>query len=405
MPSTRVQARVSPGRFAGWPVDLALALALTLLALAGGGVERSAWSTPALLLVNGPLMTRRRWPLASLAVQLLGAALVGQVNQSPPAILVALAIGGYSATGVGGLRPRILAGAGAVTVVFVIHFSTHDGAVFLLASVWLSAAAVRAMWQRSQTAERYAQALHGEQAALRTLAVAEERGRIARELHDVLGHTVSVMIIMAGAARQALPPPPEGSGPSDAYRALYEVEVSGKRAMGELRALLHLLSAEPSPDDGEADGPYGDGDGLATEDLVPQPSLEHLDPLLARVRSAGLPVTLIRRGTVRPLEPGLELAAFRVVQEGLTNALKYADGAPTEVIVEYEPRTLSLHVRDSGRDAKGGGASAALEPELTGGRGLLGLRERVALYGGELVAGPRPGGGFALAVRLPIEAP
>jgi signal transduction histidine kinase len=402
VPPAAAQARKSPGRFAAWPVDIALAFALTLLALAGASLERSPWSAPALLLATGPLMTRRRWPLASLAAQLLGVALLGPVNQSPPAILAALAIGGYTATGVGGRRSRILAGAGAVTVVFVIHFSTRNGAVFLLLSVWLSAAAVRAMWQRSQTAERYSEALHGRQEALRTLAVAEERGRIARELHDVLGHTVSVMIIMAGAARQALPPVPEGSGESDAHAALYEVEVSGKRAMSELRHLLHLLSTDPAPDGG--DGPYGDGAGLPAEELAPQPSLEHLDPLLARVRAAGLPVELIRRGTLRRLEPGLDLTAFRVVQEGLTNALKYAHGAPTEVIVEFEPTTLSLQVRDFGRDAKGGEGAPAMHEALIGGRGLLGLRERVALYGGELVAGPRHDGGFALSVRLPIEA-
>jgi signal transduction histidine kinase len=172
--------------------------------------------------------------------------------------------------------------------------------------------------------------------------------------------------------------------------------------MSELRHLLHLLSTDPAPD-GE-DGPYGDGAGLPAEDLAPQPSLEHLDPLLARVRAAGLPVELIRRGTIRPLEPGLDLTAFRVVQEGLTNALKYADGAPTEVIVEFEPTTLSLQVRDFGQDAKGGEGAPAARESLIGGRGLLGLRERVALYGGELVAGPRRDGGFALSVRLPIEA-
>ena len=143
VPPAPEQARRSPGRFATWPVDLALAFALTLLALAGASLERSPLSAPALLLATGPLMTRRRWPLASLAAQLVGVALLGPVNQSPPAILGALAIGGYTATGVGGRRPRLLAGAGAVTVVFVIHFSTRNGAVFLLLSVWLSAAAVR----------------------------------------------------------------------------------------------------------------------------------------------------------------------------------------------------------------------------------------------------------------------
>ena len=221
----------------------------------------------------------------------------------------------------------------------------------------------------NDSAARLRRATEEHEAATRR-ALEAERARIAGELHDVVTHNVSVMVVQAGAARTVL-----ASSPAEAEQALLAVEAGGRTAMAELRNLLGLLS--PSGDDEVA--------------LRPQPGLGELDTLIGRVSAAGLPVQLQVSGTPRPLPPGADLAAYRVVQEALTNVLRHAGQAATSVIVRWGDK-LVITVSDNGCGANGGGVP---------GRGLLGLRERLSLYGGQLDAGPRPGGGWQVRAVMP----
>jgi signal transduction histidine kinase len=205
-------------------------------------------------------------------------------------------------------------------------------------------------------------------------AVAEERGRIARELHDVVAHGVSVIAIQADAAEAALDRDPEL-----ARAPLRTIRGSAKEALEEMRHLLGMLRED---DDGG--------------ELAPQPGLEQLPDLVARARAGGVPVDLDVSGTPRTLPPGLDLSAYRIVQEALTNVRKHAQGAPTTVRIDWEPRALALEVRDHG---PGPAANAN-----GGGHGLVGMRERVRLHGGQLTTGEAAGGGFAVFARLPLDA-
>jgi signal transduction histidine kinase len=226
-------------------------------------------------------------------------------------------------------------------------------------------------------------------------AVAEERGRIARELHDVVAHSVSVMVVQAGAARRTL-----AASPAQATAALGQIESTGRQALVELRRLLGLLR------DGEPDGAA----------LAPQPGLDHLESLAAAAREAGLPVELTVEGEPRPLPAGIDLSAYRIVQEALTNSLKHAGPARAEVRVCYGREALEVQVTDDGRGQGAAGDSGLVVVTLGpggglevsgrrngGGHGLIGMRERVALFGGTLEAGARPGGGYRVAARLPLD--
>jgi signal transduction histidine kinase len=229
--------------------------------------------------------------------------------------------------------------------------------------------------------------------------VAEERGRIARELHDVVAHSVSVMVVQAGAARRTM-----AASPDQATTALGQIESTGRQALVELRRLLGLLR----------DGDRGDGAAL-----TPQPGLEHLESLAAAAREAGLPVEVTVEGEPRPLPAGVDLSAYRIVQEALTNSLKHAGPARARVRVCYGREALEVQVTDDGRGersaARAGeglvvvtiGPDGVLElpgRRDGGGHGLIGMRERVALFGGTLEAGADPGGGYRVAARLPLDA-
>jgi signal transduction histidine kinase len=241
-----------------------------------------------------------------------------------------------------------------------------------------------------------------EAAAATERALAAERARIASELHDVVTHNVSVMIVQAGAARKIM-----ASSPPDAEDALLAVEATGREAMTELRNLLGLLS--PAADDPEADAscaarahsPGGAPPGTISAPAVlrPQPGLGELDALIGRVRTAGLPVALTVTGAARALPPGADLAAYRVVQEGLTNVLRHAGQATASVTVCWDER-LEITVSDDGR---GSGQASPDDARVRGpGRGILGLGERLALYGGELTAGAQPDGGWRIRAALPL---
>lgn len=205
-------------------------------------------------------------------------------------------------------------------------------------------------------------------------AVAEERNRIARELHDVIGHSVSVMTVQTSAVRRRL------TAEQDLERqTLQTVESVGREALAEMRRMVGVLRTDEQ-----------------RSDLEPPPGLDQLDRLVEKFRSAGLPVTVVINGRSQTLAPGLDLTAYRLVQEGLTNSLRHADGPHrAEVSIEYGDRLLRLSVRDDGSPGRIG--------EVEPGNGLLGMRERVAVYGGELAARFRPEGGFELVADLPLE--
>ena len=205
-------------------------------------------------------------------------------------------------------------------------------------------------------------------------AVIAERATIARELHDVVAHHMSVMVVQAGAARSVVE-----TAPDAAADGLRQIEASGRTGLAEMRRLLEILKAD------HADG-----------DLAPQPGLAHLDELLDGMRATGLRVEAVVEGEPRPLPPGVDLSAYRIVQEALTNSLRHAGGASARVRLRYEPDALDLEVIDDGP-----GATA---DNVGGGHGLIGMRERAQLFGGEVEAGSRPGGGFAVRARLPSEA-
>lgn len=252
-------------------------------------------------------------------------------------------------------------------------------------------------------------------------AVADERVRIARELHDVVAHHVSVMVIQAGAAEAVLPP-----GFEPAAAALESIRTTGREALAEMRRMLDVLRAQAPNATESGDDRLGPVDASAADPIsrAPQPGLQDLDGLLARMREAGLDVELRREGVARPLPASINLSAFRIVQEALTNALRHG-GSPlhASVTLSFEPATLQVTIVDDGRGAGPGLATPApntrranqtaqrangLDPTSTatdqtpGGHGLVGMRERVALFGGELVAEPGPAGGFRVVARFPI---
>jgi signal transduction histidine kinase len=211
-------------------------------------------------------------------------------------------------------------------------------------------------------------------------AVAVERGRIARELHDVVAHNVSMMVVQAGAAGRVL----DGDQP-DVRNALEVIAATGRETVDEMRTLLGVLRSE---------------DGQAA--LKPQPGLADLEQLIDGVREAGLPVTLRIEGVPRPLPAALDLSAYRIVQEALTNTVKHAGPARAEVTVRYEDGQVALKIADSGHGPDG------VPGPLTGrgtGHGLVGMRERAAMLGGDLEAAPTDGGGFTVRARLPLPAP
>jgi signal transduction histidine kinase len=231
------------------------------------------------------------------------------------------------------------------------------------------------------------------ESAART-AVEAERARIARELHDVVSHNVSLMVVQASAAREVL-----ATMPGEAATALRAVENAGRDAMTELRHLLGLLAPSPSGDDDEPDG----------SDLAPQPSLSRLSPLIDRISFAGLPVEVRVSGEPRPLPPGIDATAYRIVQEALTNALKHGDRGRAEVTIRYAEHALRVEVLNGGPSVLTGHRRPPVEPgpgrRDGAGRGLLGLRERVAVYGGDLDARRRLGGGYRVRARIPLESP
>ena len=331
-----------------------------------------------------PVAFCRRAPLAALlafvALALLQAALGGQVvNSTASSVFIGVVLV-FALTALRDGRPLLAGLAAAFFGVSLAGLLEGQGAAILLwvgvVAVGLPAVAGRGLRGRNLLNRHLAEqaaAIEAGRAERERAAVVAERTRIARELHDVVAHDVSVMLVQAQAARRVARAEPE-----QAREAIVAVEATGREALTELRRLLGVLRR-------------GD-EKLA---LAPQPSLTRAESLLARVRAAGLPVTLTVDGAPpAAVAPGVDATAYRVLQEALTNVLQHADAKRADVRIAYEPHAIELEVRDDG----GGGTPGA------GGHGLMGLRERVGLYGGELMAGTRPGGGFAVLARIPLEA-
>jgi signal transduction histidine kinase len=271
--------------------------------------------------------------------------------------------------------------AAAVAAISVVAVDADDfvwGDIFFPCTFatmfWLAGRAVRSRSRLTAELHEAAVRLAEQREADAEAAVADERRRIAREMHDVVAHSVSTMVIQAGGARRIL-----GRDPARAVEAAELIERAGRDALKEMRHLLGVLHA---------------GEDLA--ELAPQPTLQGLEALAERSRAAGLPVTLRVEGERRELPSGLDLAAYRVVQEALTNALKHGGGS-ADVLVRFTDDELRLEIADAGADA-------SRAPRVEGsGHGLVGMRERVRVFGGELHAGPRDGGGYRVVARLPLQ--
>ncbi|MGV9428623.1 sensor histidine kinase [Streptomyces sp. NPDC003656] len=347
-------------------------------------VEEEPASVPWALVVLStlPLAARRRYPLTSFVV-VLGAALAIGGSVSWITVL-ACVVGAYGAVVYSRYRTAAIAVLVLAATLSGFAFRHAEPLLpawsspgFVLLVAGMLASLVRFLHLRlASSRDRVAELQTAQEEATRR-AVEEERARIAAELHDVVTHNVSVMVIQAGAARKVMDMAPEQS-----KEALLAVEAGGRAAMAELRHVMGLLAA---PDHERPDG------------LEPQPGLAQLDALVARVRAAGTPVSVGVSLPRDPLPPGVDLAAYRVVQEALTNTIKHARGAQASVVIGHTDARLEIEITDTG------GAGDA--PPVPGnGRGHLGLRERLAVYRGELTAGPTRSGGYRVTALIPRSA-
>jgi signal transduction histidine kinase len=369
-------------------VDIAIAVALFVL------VEIATLTTSHLegplganMVVFGAmpiaLVWRRTSPIACAAV-IVSLGILGQAFFSgPPAnsgavmiiILAAYSLGAHAEPP----ATFFAAGAGAIAVEIITMIDTPDDwffpVTFFWVVPWVGGRVLRSHTELARELDEKADRAQRSQEIEQAHAVAEERRRVARELHDVLAHDLSVMVVQSGAAQRILE-----SDPAAAADAARLIERTGREAMAELR---HLF------------GPARRGEG---EPLEGTPGVARIGRLADRAREAGLPVDLVVEGEPRALPPGVDLAGYRVVQEALTNTLKHAGPARARVTVRYEPGCLRLEVVDDGLGKDPGDADLG-----SSGHGLLGMNERVALYGGELKAGRAPEGGFAVRAALPLN--
>jgi signal transduction histidine kinase len=388
------------------PSDVLLALGIAALGVAAEVTQLEGTPTHGLLVSAPrwvgwltllaavlPLVWRRVTP--GIVMPLTGfvvgfGSLVGSTN---PALVVAVLVALYSVTAYGTREDgwwAIGISCGFITSGIVVSAWNGDGvdpvqaaiSVFIFVGVW--ALGERTRGRRELVAQLTARADEAERhrELVTELAVADERRRIARELHDVVAHAVSVVVVQAGAGRHVA-----ASDPDAAADSLAAIESTGRDAMIELRRLVDVL---------RADGGLGGSDGARAADRGPQPCLEDVATLVARVRAAGLPVELHDVGPRGRLPRALELSAVRIVQESLTNVLKHAGAVGlVEVVVERRPNELTVTVEDDGDGPRSG-------PGGRTGTGIVGMRERVAVFGGSLLAGAGPRGGFRVRARLPI---
>jgi signal transduction histidine kinase len=341
-----------------------------------------------------PLAWRRYAPVAVLA-GLLAAAMLETAFVTPladistpfVAVLVAVYATGAHAPAREAI-PGLLLGVAGIAVLAALFTAEYAGdflfPILIVAGVWLAGRTVRN--RALVSAELHEAAVRAEEAreAESEAAVRGERARIARELHDLIAHSVSTMIVQAGGARRIL-----DADPARAVEAAERIERTGREALAEMRRLLGVMRP---------------GEGDSEPARAPQPSLAGLAALVESVRASGQPVTLQVMGHPRPLPAGVELAAYRLVEDGLRLAVRHARGIRTEVRVTYEDAALEVAIADDGwaTAARRNGQGRDGVNGVDDGHGLVGMRERTRLFGGELRAGRRPGGGFEIAARLPL---
>ena len=378
-------------RGAGRLFDVLLGLALTILSVALlDGVIGHDPGRPgtvpayALVLVHGlPLVVRRRWPLAVLGAGIVSGMAIAWLGLPLVVLGLALPVQVYTVAA-WRPRPRSLAGLAAaeagLALVQLAGPNPPDASTWLanslvVAAAWLLGDLLRRWRERAEAFERLAAELQRAREELARSAVAEERLRIARELHDVVAHSMSVIAVQSGVGAHVLDTRPE-----EARRALAAIETVSRSALQELRRMLGVLR-----------------DPGAGGELAPAPGLDGLGALVDRLAEAGLTVRVRIEGERPEVPPLADLSAYRIVQEALTNVVRHAGPASADVVVRYAANEIDVEVTDDGR----GGTSLAAPGG--GGQGIAGMRERAAVTGGELEAGPLPGGGFRVAARLPLR--
>jgi signal transduction histidine kinase len=380
-------ARTDPVR----PVDVVVALGLAALSLvsvvggSAGGATPDSLTVVLLLLESVPLIFRRRYPLEVFLVVVtativqLSIVPVGQPLQGGLGVLVAFYTIGERLDRQVSIPLVALVG----TILAVLFLPRGDFLAVLpslaqteliLAVAWLVGDASRIRYLYTLALEEQARMLDQAREERTRLAIREERERIARELHDVVAHHASVVVVQAGGALRAF-----DSRPEEARAALEAIAATARQALTEMRRLVGILGGEASGD--------------------PLPRLDELDALVEQVGAAGLTVDLTIEGDPRPLDPGLELSAYRIIQEGLTNSLKHGGGGRTSVTLRFEPEALGITIDD--QHGRTSAADVAVESAHEG-RGLLGMRERVAMFGGTFDAAPTTTG-FRVVARLPID--
>ncbi|MCL2394029.1 MAG: histidine kinase, partial [Acidimicrobiaceae bacterium] len=348
-------------------------------------VHVPTWQPVVAALTALPLAARRRYPLPVFWVVIAATLLLhGGVHSGRTAAytLISTLFAAYSAATYSAHRrvavASVVVGAGLIGFYHRETLPSIGSTYFpfvVVAGVGLAANVIYTWKQRIRT-------LEAEQAVKTRQAIEQERARIARELHDVVTHNVSMMVIQAGAARKIL-----DQAPDQAREALLSVEAGGRTAMTELRHVMDLLTLA-------GDGP----ESAVTADLAPQPGLEQVGALVERVRQAGVPVDLTINGGAGAVPAGVDLAAYRVVQEALTNTLKHASGARVSVAIARCTTGVVVDVTDTGGIPSATAGSGS-------GRGLEGLRQRLDMYGATLQAGPRPSGGYRVRAEFPLPTP
>jgi signal transduction histidine kinase len=363
---------------------LAAAAMLEVIATENSTQATRWFGLPAIAILVLPILARRRFPFGGPLAYFVLAAGISLVDwQLIPDRESFFVIGLAVAFLLGNLRNAWQAGIGLVVVVSSLAFivdqipgHTTGELVFIpldFMVAWVAGFALRERSEQAEAAEVRATVAERDRDAAARIAVAEERARIARELHDIVAHAVSTMVLQVGAVRHKLP-----DALAEDRDALQGVERTGRTALAEMRRLLGAMRS--------------DGDEA---ELVPQPGLDGLGSLMEEIGRAGLPVELHVDGERVELPRAIDLSAYRIVQEGLTNALRHAEATRADVTVRYRPDEVQLEVRDNG---VGSSTTDGL------GHGLVGIRERVKIYGGEMTAGTANGGGFVLATRLPVTS-
>lgn len=345
------------------------------------------WQVPLTILWTVPLLWRRRWPVPVLALVIVMGPTLGLVNAQGgvmsfvlSAILAAYSVGRLLDAPATWWGPALTVGFG--WVVFAAMRGALSDFVFvalLYGGAWAVGYAIRRGDVQVGELTRETDELRRTHAQRELLAVEEERARIARELHDIVSHGISVITIQAQALRHRLEPT---DADADAAEAIRSIEMTARQAMGDMRRLLGVLRSHGEP-----------------PSLAPQPGLAQLPALAAETRASGVALEVVVEGAATALPPGIDLAAYRVVQEALTNVRKHSSAAQAAVVLRYQPDALDITVTDAGPPE----ARPLDGPVNGGGHGLAGMRERVALYGGMVSAGPCSQGGFRVQARLPLS--